>query len=112
MFHIYFYIFTIKGLSPDLQSFEQIRQIQRPTDVPDYGEKHDLEIRPAEKPTWWYSGVLHDLLWSDPDETIERWDENDVSTSRRFGAEIVYEVNNRIYIAGLLLIDTLGYFSF
>ncbi len=28
-----------EGLSPDLHSLEQIRQIQRPTDVPDYGEE-------------------------------------------------------------------------
>ena len=30
-------IFTL-GLSPDLQSMEQIRRIMRPTDVPDTGE--------------------------------------------------------------------------
>ena len=35
------------GLSPDLQSMEQIRRIMRPTDVPD-------------------QGLLCDLLWSDP----------------------------------------------
>lgn len=28
---------TISGLSPDLQSMEQIRRIMRPTDVPDTG---------------------------------------------------------------------------
>ena len=37
------------GLSPDLQSMEQIRRIMRPTDVPD-------------------AGLLCDLLWSDPDK--------------------------------------------
>ena len=37
------------GLSPDLQSMEQIRRIMRPTDVPD-------------------QGLLCDLLWSDPDK--------------------------------------------
>lgn len=39
------------GLSPDLQSMEQIRRIMRPTDVPD-------------------QGLLCDLLWSDPDKVI------------------------------------------
>jgi len=39
------------GLSPDLNSMEQIRRIMRPTDVPD-------------------TGLLCDLLWSDPDEKI------------------------------------------
>jgi serine/threonine-protein phosphatase PP1 catalytic subunit len=32
-------IFTMHGgLSPDLQSMEQIRRVMRPTDVPDTGE--------------------------------------------------------------------------
>lgn len=39
------------GLSPDLQSMENIRRIMRPTDVPD-------------------QGLLCDLLWSDPDKVI------------------------------------------
>jgi len=30
--------FFIPGLSPDLQSMEQIRRIMRPTDVPDTGK--------------------------------------------------------------------------
>lgn len=37
------------GLSPDLQSMEQIQRKMRPTDVPD-------------------QGLLCDLLWSDPDK--------------------------------------------
>jgi serine/threonine-protein phosphatase PP1 catalytic subunit len=40
------------GLSPDLQSMEQIRRIMRPTDVPD-------------------QGLLCDLLWSDPDKVLQ-----------------------------------------
>ena len=32
-------ILCTAGLSPDLQSMEQIRQIMRPMDVPDQGEK-------------------------------------------------------------------------
>lgn len=39
------------GLSPDLQSMEQIRRLMRPTDVPD-------------------QGLLCDLLWSDPDKVL------------------------------------------
>ena len=46
------------GLSPDLQSMEQIRRIMRPTDVPD-------------------QGLLCDLLWSDPDKDTMGWGEND-----------------------------------
>lgn len=60
------------GLSPDLQSFKQIREIRRPTDVPD-------------------SGLLCDLLWSDPDRDVQKWGENDRGVSFTFGARIVEE---------------------
>lgn len=40
------------GLSPDLQGMDQIRRISRPTDVPD-------------------TGLLCDLLWSDPDKDVQ-----------------------------------------
>ena len=42
------------GLSPDLKHFDQIRNITRPTDVPD-------------------SGLICDLLWSDPDEDADEY---------------------------------------
>jgi serine/threonine-protein phosphatase PP1 catalytic subunit len=63
------------GLSPDLHSLEQIRQIQRPTDVPDYG-------------------LLCDLLWSDPDNDVTNWNENDVAVSFTFGVNIVNKVSH------------------
>jgi len=58
------------GLSPELKSFEQIRRIMRPTDVPD-------------------SGLLCDLLWSDPDKDIPEWGENDRGVSYTFGSKVV-----------------------
>lgn len=58
------------GLSPDLQSMEQIRRIMRPTDVPD-------------------QGLLCDLLWSDPDKEVTGWGENDRGVSYTFGPDIV-----------------------
>uniref|UniRef100_A0A8I5P3I4 Serine/threonine-protein phosphatase n=1 Tax=Papio anubis TaxID=9555 RepID=A0A8I5P3I4_PAPAN len=58
------------GLSPDLQSMEQIRRIMRPTDVPD-------------------QGLLCDLLWSDPNKDVLGWGENDRGVSFIFGAEVV-----------------------
>ena len=61
---------VISGLSPDLQSMEQIRRIMRPTDVPD-------------------QGLLCDLLWSDPDKETMGWGENDRGVSFTFGAEVV-----------------------
>ena len=59
------------GLSPDLHSMEQIREIGRPTDVPD-------------------QGLLCDLLWADVDETMG-WGENDRGISFTFGPDIVAE---------------------
>ncbi|EDV24142.1 uncharacterized protein TRIADDRAFT_27087 [Trichoplax adhaerens] len=64
------------GLSPDLQSMEQIRRISRPTDVPD-------------------TGLLCDLLWSDPDKDCNGWGENDRGVSFTFGGDIVTKFLNR-----------------
>ncbi|KAK7052739.1 Metallo-dependent phosphatase-like protein [Favolaschia claudopus] len=58
------------GLSPDLQSMDQIKRIMRPTDIPD-------------------TGLLSDLLWSDPDPDIRGWGENDRGISFTFGADVV-----------------------
>lgn len=58
------------GLSPDLIELDQIRKIQRPTDVPD-------------------NGLLCDLLWSDPDANVNGWGENERGVSYVFGAEVV-----------------------
>eukprot|EP00996_Jenningsia_fusiforme_P001888 NODE_2742_length_1130_cov_227.876966_g2518_i0.p1 GENE.NODE_2742_length_1130_cov_227.876966_g2518_i0~~NODE_2742_length_1130_cov_227.876966_g2518_i0.p1 ORF type:complete len:305 (+),score=41.38 NODE_2742_length_1130_cov_227.876966_g2518_i0:57-971(+) len=64
-------IFTMHGgISPELQAMDQIRKIMRPTDVPD-------------------SGLICDLLWSDPEEGISGWGENDRGVSFTFGADIV-----------------------
>ncbi|KAB2630377.1 serine/threonine-protein phosphatase PP1-like [Pyrus ussuriensis x Pyrus communis] len=60
------------GLSPELNSLEQLRAIERPVDVPD-------------------QGLLCDLLWSDPDRDIKGWGENDRGVSFTFGADRVAE---------------------
>ncbi|KAJ2694361.1 type 1 serine/threonine-protein phosphatase catalytic subunit glc7, partial [Coemansia spiralis] len=66
-------IFTMHGgLSPDLIHMDQIKRIMRPTDVPD-------------------TGLLCDLLWSDPDKDIQGWSENDRGVSFTFGPDIVYK---------------------
>ena len=58
------------GLSPDLKSLDQIKNIMRPTDVPD-------------------TGLLCDLLWSDPERGIEEYHENDRGVSFTFGENVV-----------------------
>lgn len=55
---------------------EQIRRIKRPTDVPE-------------------SGLLCDLLWSDPDKDLRGWGKNDRNVSVTFGADIVTKFLNR-----------------
>ena len=63
------------GLSPDLNNFDQIENIKRPTDVPD-------------------KGLLADLLWSDPDALVKNfsltnWPKNDRGVSYVFGKKHV-----------------------
>ena len=61
------------GISPDLRSLDQIRQIKRPTDIPD-------------------TGLLCDLLWSDPERDIMGWGENDRGVSVTFGVDMVIKL--------------------
>jgi len=60
------------GLSPSLHTMEDIKRIQRPTDVPDYG-------------------LLNDLLWSDPSDTALDWEDNERGVSYCFGKAIINE---------------------
>ncbi|ORZ02891.1 Metallo-dependent phosphatase [Syncephalastrum racemosum] len=60
------------GLSPSMQSMDDIRNIVRPVDVPDYG-------------------LLNDLLWSDPSDTALDWEENERGVSYCFGRKIINE---------------------
>ncbi|CAB3385573.1 Hypothetical predicted protein [Cloeon dipterum] len=58
------------GLSPDLTNMNQIKQAMRPSDIPD-------------------SGLLCDLLWSDPDSDVRGWQENERGVSFTFGPDVV-----------------------
>lgn len=58
------------GLSPDLFSLDQIAKLNRPSDIPD-------------------SGLLCDLLWSDPSDEIDSWSKNDRGVSFMFSKDIV-----------------------
>lgn len=53
------------GLSPVLNSMDEIRNIARPTDVPDFG-------------------LLNDLLWLDPADTMNEWEDNERGVSYVF----------------------------
>eukprot|EP00754_Rhynchopus_humris_P029611 Rhum_TRINITY_DN15226_c0_g1::Rhum_TRINITY_DN15226_c0_g1_i3::g.145545::m.145545/K06269/PPP1C; serine/threonine-protein phosphatase PP1 catalytic subunit len=65
------------GLSPELHSLEQLRQIARPTDVPD-------------------TGLVCDLLWSNPEECCEGWECADKEVSFYFGADIVVKTLEKL----------------
>ncbi|KAH8079665.1 Metallo-dependent phosphatase-like protein [Filobasidium floriforme] len=58
------------GLSPSLTSMDDIRRIQRPTDVPDYG-------------------LLNDLVWSDPSDTALEWEDNERGVSYCYGKAVI-----------------------
>ena len=58
------------GLSQELEKVEQIKNILRPSDVPE-------------------QGLLCDLLWSDPDEASEGYGANDRGVSVTFGPKVV-----------------------
>mmetsp|Transcript_37577 Transcript_37577/g.76481 ORF Transcript_37577/g.76481 Transcript_37577/m.76481 type:complete len:362 (+) Transcript_37577:366-1451(+) len=58
------------GLSPETEALKQIADLQRPCDVPDVG-------------------LMCDLLWSDPDTSVNGWAENDRGVSFVFGADVV-----------------------
>ncbi|KAI9690595.1 MAG: hypothetical protein M1820_009990 [Bogoriella megaspora] len=60
------------GLSPSLTAMDDIRNIQRPTDVPDYG-------------------LLNDLLWSDPADLngTNDWEANERGVSYCFGKKVI-----------------------
>nr|KAK5437083.1 serine/threonine protein phosphatase Pzh1 [Exophiala xenobiotica] len=60
------------GLSPSLSHMDDIRQIARPTDVPDYG-------------------LLNDLLWSDPADMDQDWDSNERGVSYCFGKKVIVD---------------------
>ncbi|KAJ8559512.1 hypothetical protein K7X08_003570 [Anisodus acutangulus] len=60
------------GLSPNLTDLDLIRNLPRPTDVPD-------------------SGLLCDLLWSDPSREVKGWGMNDRGVSYTYGPDIVAE---------------------
>ena len=64
------------GLSPELKNLQNITDIPRPTDIPD-------------------TGLLCDLLWSDPDKDCVEYDENDRGVSVIFGEKIVQDFNKK-----------------
>jgi len=64
------------GLSPSLSHMDDIRQIARPTDVPDYG-------------------LLNDLLWSDPADMENDWESIERGVSYCFGKKVIMEFLQR-----------------
>ena len=59
------------GLSPDLENIEQLYDIIRPTDVPN-------------------SGLLCDILWSDPSTEVDDWGQKLHCGASEFAPQCVY----------------------
>ena len=85
------------GLSPNLRSLDQLRRIARPCDVQETGKlkknyylqllyfcnhKNIREIR-------YYSGLLCDILWSDPDPSVVGYAPNERGVSYVFGVDVL-----------------------
>ncbi|CAM8889144.1 unnamed protein product [Rhodiola kirilowii] len=64
------------GISPELMNLDQIRNLPRPTPIPD-------------------NGLLCDLLWSDPSREVNGWGTNDRGVSYTFGHDKVTEFLNK-----------------
>jgi serine/threonine-protein phosphatase PP1 catalytic subunit len=58
------------GLSPEMNTLDDILKIERPIEIPE-------------------KGILNDLLWSDPSPDIEGWEESDRGVSYLFGKNTV-----------------------
>ncbi|KAL4864025.1 Serine/threonine-protein phosphatase PP1 isozyme 5 [Aspergillus spectabilis] len=58
------------GLSPSLTHMDDIRNIVRPTDIPDHG-------------------LLNDLLWSDPGDMEDDWEPNERGVSYCFNKNVI-----------------------
>ncbi|MFH4984650.1 hypothetical protein AB6A40_011359 [Gnathostoma spinigerum] len=58
------------GISPQLSSWDQIRNIQRPIEPPN-------------------PSLTIDLLWADPDKWVHGWNQNTRGCSYTFGADVV-----------------------
>ncbi|VDK69775.1 unnamed protein product [Onchocerca ochengi] len=67
------------GLSPQLKSINQLRQITRPIDPPN-------------------PSIHIDLLWSDPDSSSKGWQANNRGLSYTFGADVVIEMCQKLDI--------------
>lgn len=57
------------GPSPEIRHLDDVRRINRPSDVPD-------------------TGLMCDLLWADPDKDVAGWCENDRGVSYTFGPDV------------------------
>jgi serine/threonine-protein phosphatase PP1 catalytic subunit len=74
------------GLSPELTKLEAINNLLRPTGKNIIDSPHPLTLLFSDVPE---TGLLSDLLWSDPSPDIDYWHNNDRGVSYTFGKEVV-----------------------
>jgi len=63
------------GIAPELKSIQQLKEIERPSSVPD-------------------GSLISNVLWSDPDKTIGEWEDSDRGVSFLFGEDPLTEFMN------------------
>ena len=54
------------GISRDIESFDQVLTLPKPTDIPD-------------------TGIIADLMWNDPDDDVKDWEDNERGCGYVFG---------------------------
>ena len=65
------------GISPELKNFDQLRNIKRPTEIPE-------------------QGLITDILWADPNVYSKGWGENDRGISYVFSEKIVRDFTRKM----------------
>lgn len=83
------------GLSPAIESFEQLRTIRRPVlirDISTMKHKQSAQVKPTTP------SMLIDLLWADPDKYTRGWQVNTRGVSYTFGYDVVFEFCQRMDI--------------
>ncbi|VDL68420.1 unnamed protein product [Nippostrongylus brasiliensis] len=80
------------GLSPTLRSLDQLKRISRPCDVQE-------------------TGLLCDILWSDPDSSVVGWAPNERGVSYVFGVDVLAQFLQKMDLDIVVVEDGYEFFG-